>query len=220
MRIRALFPVLLLVAGAGLALAQGQAQPPCASPEYRQFDFWVGDWELSWPASETSGRKPGQGANRIERALGDCVIVEHFTGTPGMELRGMSVSTFNRRTGKWQQTWVDDSGGYLDFTGEFKDGQMILVREAVAQDRKFLQRMVWKNIQPDSLDWSRERSDDGGRTWKVLWPIHYRRSAPQAAEPKGHPQGQAASTSPDLRFLGYASRYDTAQRLDPRVCGK
>ncbi len=182
MRIRAWFALLLLLAGAGLALAQDPPQSPCAAPEYRQFDFWVGEWELSWPASGTSEGKSGQGTNRIERALGDCVILEHFTGAPGMELRGMSVSTFNRRTGKWQQTWVDNSGGYLDFAGGFKDGQMILVREAVAQDRKFLQRMVWKNIQPDSLDWSWERSDDGGRTWKVLWPIHYRRSKPSAGD--------------------------------------
>ncbi|HXE76407.1 MAG TPA: DUF1579 family protein [Candidatus Xenobia bacterium] len=146
------------------------------APEFRQFDFWVGEWELTWPGSETSGGKAGRGRNRIERALGDCVIVERFDGTPAMRLQGMSVSTFNRRTGKWQQTWVDNFGSYLDFAGEFKDGRMVLVREAVAPDGKhFLQRMVWKNIQPDSLDWSWERSDDGGQSWRVLWPIHYQR---------------------------------------------
>jgi uncharacterized protein (TIGR02246 family) len=154
-----------------------QTSPACASPEFRQFDFWVGEWELSWPASETTGGKPGRGTNRIERALDACVIVEHFSGTPDMNLRGMSVSTFNPRTGKWQQTWVDNFGSYLDFAGEFQDGRMILVREATTQDgKKLLQRMVWENIQPDSLDWSWERSEDGGRTWTVLWPIHYQRA--------------------------------------------
>ncbi len=176
MKNRAFLASLLFLTLAPAAWSQNQTQPACASPEFRQFDFWVGEWELSWPASETSGRKPGRGTNRIERALDDCVIVEHFVGTPSMDLRGMSVSTFNKRKGKWQQTWVDNSGGYLDFVGEFKDGQMILAREAVVSEaRKFLQRMVWKNIQPDSLDWSWERSDDGGQTWKVLWPIHYQR---------------------------------------------
>lgn len=176
MRIRVLLPFLLVVADVCAAPAQVKVQSPCARSEFRQFDFWVGQWELSWPASETSERKPGRGTNRIERTLDDCVIAEHFTGTPGMDLRGMSVSTFNQRKGKWQQTWVDNSGGYLDFVGEFKDGEMILVREAVnGKNQKFLQRMVWKNIKPDSLDWSWERSDDGGQTWKVLWPIHYQR---------------------------------------------
>lgn len=153
-----------------------QTQSACGAPEFRQFDFWVGEWELSWPASETSGRKAGRGTNRLEMVLDKCVIVENFTGRPGMNLRGMSVSTFNARAGKWQQTWVDNSGSYLDFVGEFKNGEMILMREAIGPGgKKFLQRMVWKNIKSDSLDWSWERSDDAGQTWKVLWPIHYER---------------------------------------------
>ena len=36
--------------------------------------------------------------------------------------------------GKWKQTWVDNEGGYLDFVGESKDGQMILSREATRPD--------------------------------------------------------------------------------------
>lgn len=160
--------------GIGAWFASGQPPDPCAGPEFRQFEFWVGEWELSWPRSETSEGKPGRGTNHIERDLDGCVIVERFDGRPGMELKGMSVSTFNTHTGKWQQTWVDNFGSYLDFAGEFKDGQMILVREAsTAEGKTFLQRMVWKNIRPQSFDWSWERSDDGGQTWKVLWPIHY-----------------------------------------------
>jgi hypothetical protein len=144
------------------------------APEFRQFDFWIGKWDLSWPASQTTGGKAGRGTNRIELALDQCVVVENFDGAPDIPLRGMSVSTFNQRTRKWQQTWVDNSGGYLDFVGELNDGQMILAREAMTQDgRKIMQRMVWKNIKPDSLDWSWERSDDNGKSWKIIWPIRY-----------------------------------------------
>ncbi len=177
MRIRILFPLVLVWVFLGPTLAQDQAQAACATSEFRQFDFWVGEWELSWPAAETSEQEPGRGTNRIEVALDRCVIVEHFEGMPGMRLGGMSLSTFNIRARKWQQTWVDNYGSYLDFVGEFKDGRMVLVREAnTSEGKKFLQRMVWKNIKSDSLDWSWERSDDGGQTWKVLWPIHYQRT--------------------------------------------
>ena len=80
------------------------------------------------------------------------------------------------RAGKWKQTWVDNEGGYLDFVGEFKDGQMILGRAAVRPDgTKALQRMVFKNITHNEFDWSWESSTDGGKTWQVQWPIHYKR---------------------------------------------
>jgi len=93
-----------------------------------------------------------------------------------MHLRGTSVSIFDSTAGKWKQTWVDNEGGYLDFIGELKDGQMVLQRAAARSDgTKFLQRMVFKNITPKELDWSWEASHDGGKTWQVQWPIHYKR---------------------------------------------
>lgn len=214
-------------------LAQDQAQTPCAKPEFRQFDFWMGEWQLTWPASETTAGKAGRGTNRIEVTLDQCVIVEQFDGTPAIRLQGMSVSTFNRRKGKWQQTWVDNFGSYLDFVGEFKDGQMILVREATTPEGKsFLQRMVWKNIKSDSLDWSWERSDDGGQSWKVLWPIHYQRvrvsgasSCPDLAPGDAHATGPAnltyrasswrSSTADAWRVTGVGGVFFKAR--DPRT---
>jgi hypothetical protein len=151
-----------------------QTKRACDAPEFRQFDFWVGEWEVSWPASDATENKSGRGRNRIHKALDDCAIVENFDGQPGIPLRGMSLSTYNRQLQKWQQTWVDSEGSYLDFVGEFRDGKMILQREAKSRAGKaFLQRMVWQNIKPESLDWSWERSDNGGKNWQVMWAIHY-----------------------------------------------
>ena len=92
-----------------------------------------------------------------------------------MHLRGTSVSTFEVSSSRWKQTWVDNEGGYLDFVGGFSNGQMILQREAIRNGEKILQRMVWKNISAKELDWSWESSADGGKTWQVNWPIHYKR---------------------------------------------
>ena len=93
-----------------------------------------------------------------------------------MPLRGKSVSVFDTPSAKWKQTWVDNQGAYLDFTGEFKDGQMILGREVTRPDgSKALQRMVYKNIKADAFDWSWEGSKDDGKTWQVVWPIRYQR---------------------------------------------
>ncbi|MBI2682834.1 MAG: DUF1579 family protein [Acidobacteriales bacterium] len=148
--------------------------PGCATPEAKQFDFRVGEWQLSWPAARQGQRDAG--TNRVVKKMEACVIEEAFEGGKANPLRGMSVSTYNARTKKWQQTWVDNYGAYLDFTGEFKDGQMVLWREATnPKGEKIRQRMVWKNIRPESLDWSWESSKDGGTTWAVNWPVHYER---------------------------------------------
>src|SRR6201997_1467088 len=97
------------------------ASDPCLLPQQQQFEFWVGDWDVSWPGAKPS--ETGHGTNRITRVLGGCVVQENFSGGETMHLRGTSVSIFDSRTGNWKQTWVDNEGGYLDFIGEFKDGQ-------------------------------------------------------------------------------------------------
>ena len=141
---------------------------PCDKPEAGQFDFWLGEWELTWG-------EDGRGSNRITKILDGCVIQEEFDGTPAIPLLGLSVSTFNSVSGKWQQTWVDNSGGYLDLVGEFKDGTMILARNAVIQEKPVTFRMVFYNITANELDWSWERSDDDGENWQPVWQIHYLR---------------------------------------------
>ena len=146
---------------------------PCAAPQQEQLDFWVGEWDLTWPGAKPA--ETGHGANSIHRIMDGCVVQENFSSLSN-HLRGTSVSTFDTTSGKWKQTWVDNEGGYLDFTGEFKDGQMILQREATGpSSAKFLQRMVWKNITANEFDWSWEASQDDGKTWQVKWPIHYKR---------------------------------------------
>ena len=171
-----LFPLLFLSISELLpAQSATQAAPnPCAAAQQKQFDFWVGEWDLTWPGQ--SAGEVGHGTNSVRRMLDGCVVQENFSGQDSMPLRGMSVSTFDGNAGNWKQTWVDNQGGYLDFSGEFKDGQMILQREAVGKGgAKTLQRMVWKNITSNEFDWSWEASQDGGKTWQVNWPIHYKR---------------------------------------------
>jgi hypothetical protein len=156
------------------AVSPAATPNPCLVTEQTQLSFWLGEWELTWP-----GEKQGEvdhGTNSIQRVLDGCAIEENFSGGTAMHLRGRSLSIFDTISGKWKQTWVDNEGGYLDFAGEFRDGQVILAREAVRRNgQKVLQRMVFKNITSNELDWSWEASTDGGKTWQVNWPIHYKR---------------------------------------------
>jgi hypothetical protein len=154
------------------AIAQQKPVPPpkpCTQPEASQFDFWLGDWNLEWGNG-------AHGRNVIKKTLDGCVIQESFDGGTSSPLRGMSVSTYNPRLGRWQQTWVDNQGGYLDFVGGSDGARMILQRKATINGQEFLQRMVWYDITPDALMWNWERSSDDGKTWSVQWQIKYTRN--------------------------------------------
>jgi len=131
----------------------------------RQFDFWLGVWDLSWEPD-------GRGVNDIVSILDDHVVLERFDGHPSIPLAGMSVSAYDEVLGRWRQTWVDSDGQYLDFVGGIDGDRMVLERRRPDGRR---QRMVWSDIEPESLHWSWEYSDDDGRSWTVAWAIDYRR---------------------------------------------
>lgn len=164
--------VVIICGGSGVTSA-ADSERPCSSPGCSQFDFWIGEWNLTWTSKDG---KPETGENRVSKILGGCVIREEFSRGKG-EFTGMSVSAFSPGTQQWKQTWVDNGGGYLDFVGEFTHNRMVLQRKANREGKEFLQRMQWYNITTNTLDWNWERSDDNGTTWVLLWRIHYERKS-------------------------------------------
>ena len=158
-----------------------QGVPPtagCRSAEAAQFDFWVGDWNVAWRNADGTR---SSGRNRIARTLDGCAIVEQFDGRPGSPLQGTSVSVFDRASGVWRQTWVDNTGAWLVFEGgwasgaQSHDGRMQLIRRATVNGRAVMQRMVFHTIRPDALTWDWQRSDDDGVTWQTTWQLNYTR---------------------------------------------
>ncbi len=151
---------------------------PCDLPEGKQFDFWVGNWDLTWPAGQggTPKGEMGKGTNSIQKILGECIVQEHFEDS-STHYKGMSVSVYSPHFHEWRQTWVDTQGNYLPFSGTFHDGVMEL-RSPMRQKSdgtSVMTRMVFKNIKPDSFDWDYQVSKDGGKTWADNWNIHYTR---------------------------------------------
>lgn len=130
-----------------------------------EFDFWIGKWDVTWGEGK-------HGTNQIERILDGAVIRENFEGDG---LIGIRVSVFSAEDDRWHQTWVDNSGGYLDFVGGFSGGKMILSRNGIARGKPVKQRMIWYDIEQNQFQWNWERSEDDGKTWQVLWNIQYQR---------------------------------------------
>lgn len=144
-------------------------EKPCSAPEASQFDFWVGDWELTW--NDTS-----HGTNSIHKIMDGCTLQENFYD-PAMNYSGSSWSVYNPRVQLWQQTWVDNNGGYIALTGNFQNNEMTLTTapRKMKDGNEIISRMVFYNISAEKFDWRWESSTDKGASWKPNWVIHYLR---------------------------------------------
>jgi hypothetical protein len=133
-----------------------------------QFDFWIGDWDLTWNDSL-------KGRNTIKKQLDNYVIAEEFYN-PATHFTGKSWSVYDTVSALWRQTWVDNQGGYIALTGKFENNKMILATEPVERNGKtIVSRMIFYNIGANSFDWNWEHSTDGGARWNLAWKIHYQR---------------------------------------------
>jgi hypothetical protein len=142
------------------------ARPCSAAQEYRQLDFWVGEWEVQGPKGKTIG------ASSVQLILSDCVVFENWTGGGGVA--GKSFNLYDARTRKWKQTWVDDHGGMLEFTGEFKDGAMRYMGESTAQDGKpVMDRLTFFPLAEGRVRQLWEQSADKGKTWNTIFDGTY-----------------------------------------------
>lgn len=134
------------------------------NPE-NQFDFWLAEWNATWG-------EDGKATNHVT-CIPDGKVVQKDFKAP--DLHGISHSVYDSERKLWCQTWVDNHGSYLHFTGTFDDGKMILVRDATVRVETCKQRMVWYNIEESTFDWSWERCAEGGAAWRTLWQIQYTR---------------------------------------------
>lgn len=159
-----------------LGLMLGPPEPPEAAPE-NWFDFWVGEWDLTWKDGEGN---PQHGYNQIVKILDDRVIQESFEARSSPEgqpaFKGKSLSVYNPRTESWHQAWADNQGGYFNFTGKLEGERRMFVTTSTNQEGKELYlRMVFRDIEENSFVWDWEASEDGGESWKLNWQIHYQR---------------------------------------------
>lgn len=131
---------------------------PCASPEHRQFDFWLGDWDVHRPDGGLAGR------NRIVSLFEGCVLSESWEGASGH--RGTSLNMYDASRGVWHQTWVDSGGSLLLLEGGVRAGAMVLEGSAASPTEPGLtvrHRISWSVMDgdPDRVRQHWETSSDG-----------------------------------------------------------
>lgn len=166
---------LSLVAAAAAAQtppAPPPAAPPpgCTSAEHRQFDFWVGRWDVY-----RTGTDRLAGHSLIESLYNGCAIRENW-----MPLRGGNGGSLNSwlpSERKWRQTWVDSANSYAVFEGAYEDGAMVLTGVwpgAAGPGTTPLIRIRWTRAADGSVRQLGEQSTDQGRTWAPNFDFTYR----------------------------------------------
>jgi hypothetical protein len=142
---------------------------PCTSAAYRQFDFWIGDWDVETPQGQLVGH------NLISSSLDGCMVVEEWTSQRGH--KGLSLNYYDDAKMTWTQIFRDNSGviaTWPDLVGGFRDGSMILESDPELPSRS---RWTWTRITEDKVRQMAESSTDGGKTWAVTWDSYYIRRA-------------------------------------------
>jgi hypothetical protein len=158
------------------ATQSAPAESPCAAPAYRQFDFWLGEWDVKTPDGHPAG------TNSITLELKGCVLHEHWSGVRGM--KGESFNTWSPTRRSWHQTWVDDGGGFLLLDGNLDGNAMVLQGERREPDGSTtLQRLRYEPRPPAGLRQLWEMSSDGGATWTTVFDALYTRASVTAPKP-------------------------------------
>ena len=140
----------------------------CSSAEHRQFDFWIGDWDVHQADGKLAGR------NTITRVYGGCVLEERYQGARGYA--GGSFNVYDASRDRWHQTWVDNSGLLLELDGQFQNGRMVLKGETRDSTGAVLvQRITWEPVQGGKVRQHWEQSADAGGSWTTLFDGIYTR---------------------------------------------
>ncbi len=171
--------IVLLVAlsSTPAAFAQSAASPlpppPCSAPEFNQFDFWVGEWDV-YP----NGANQLVANSKIEKLYSNCAVRENWMPLKGGP--GGSLNSYEPTAKKWQQVWIGSQPGRVEFSGGFTNGKMVLTgnwANVNGPGKDALIRMTYSQNPDGSVRQHGEQSLDHGLTWTNSFDFIYRRKA-------------------------------------------
>lgn len=150
-----------------LEQADQNARPCEFSEIHRQFDFWVGEWDVFTPQGQQAG------TNSIQKDEQGCVLVEHWIGGGGGT--GMSINYYDPGKEKWVQQWVASGGGLIYQEGGLnEEGAMFLEGTLTPlRGQESQLRGTWTLLPDGRVRQFYEQSTDGGMTWLTWFDGYY-----------------------------------------------
>ncbi len=182
----------------------------CRDSARRQFDFWLGDWDVVNRQRRPRGTGwgvTGRATDRVHAVAGGCGIVEHWRGTTAMgQVLGYSLRAWNPARQKWDLVLLwprPDRPRFSTLEGGFRDGRGEFFRTvADTAGNEVRVRFTFSAITPTSLRWSDGISRDGGRSWPSTWIMEFtRRDSAAAPLPNGPTRARDRCTFPETRQM-------------------
>jgi hypothetical protein len=150
------------------------ATPPakaCTSAAHRQFDFWVGKWDVYPKAAPTKL----VAHSHIENLYDGCAIRENWM--PLTNSGGGSLNAYNPAKKNWHQFWTDNSNASGSFDGGW-DGKAMVLTGVWPQPAhpEQMTRMTYTPLKDGSVEQMGVTSDDHGKTWQPSFDFIYKRA--------------------------------------------
>ncbi|UHQ23996.1 hypothetical protein LVB77_04570 [Lysobacter sp. 5GHs7-4] len=153
----------------------------------RDFDFLVGDWQVSH--------------RRLRKRLVGSQDWDQFGGTlrnwpvlgghgnvgdnvfefPSGTVRGIGLRSYDPKAKQWLSWWLDGRtptsiappvrGGFA------ADGVGTFIGDDTLDGKPIKTRVLWSRITARSARWEQACSDDGGKTWETNWTSDFERKA-------------------------------------------
>jgi hypothetical protein len=143
----------------------------CHASAYRQFDFWLGDWD-TYRINNDQVARTSVARNRVTSILGGCALHEAYTRTDGYA--GESFTTYDMSRKVWHQTWVSNQGELTVVEGTQEGDSIVLTGRIVDTQGEQLQRVSWASWHGGVREICMG-SRDGGKTWTVLFDVQFRK---------------------------------------------
>ena len=173
---RGLVPTVVAMLVGVAVQAQTTASLP---PESRQFDFWVGEWDVNLRVrqDDASWKDSRQAVARIYSVLEGKAVLELWDED---RIKGFSLRYYDTGRKEWV-LWLNWPGanrsGSSSLAGEFRHGRGDFFSTFTTQEGKEgISRYSFNDITPTSLRWDDAFSTDGGKTWSHNWIMEFSRT--------------------------------------------
>jgi hypothetical protein len=147
-----------------------QRPPACVQPEQRQFDFWVGEWDVS-----PTGSPVIVAESSITLADEDCVVIENWR--PFRNGSAHSISMYDAQTRHWRQFYAGAAVPLATYTGNLDSEGVLRFDVDNSAPRT---RMNYQRIDANTIRQWGEQFNETTREWSTQWDLTYRRRGAEA----------------------------------------